>query len=93
MPNWKLATRISIRLAALVGLWCYVASAAAQAPVEQSNTDPNGVDMCLLGNHRVRVVVDLVGCQGARRRGSGRAVRSCNPRSSTPSPVRMLATS
>ena len=45
MPNWKLATRISIRLAALAGLWCYVASAAAQAPVEQSNTDPNGVDI------------------------------------------------
>jgi RHS repeat-associated protein len=45
MPNWKLATRISIRLATLAGLWCYASLAAAQTPVEQSNTDPNGVDI------------------------------------------------
>jgi RHS repeat-associated protein len=45
MPNWKLATRISVRLAVLVGLWCYASSAAADTPVEQSNTDPNSVDI------------------------------------------------
>jgi RHS repeat-associated protein len=45
MPNWKLATRISIRLVALVGVWCYASLAAAQTPIEQSNTDPNGVDI------------------------------------------------
>jgi RHS repeat-associated protein len=45
MPNWKLATRISIRLAVLVAVWCYASLAAAQTPIEQSNTDPNGVDI------------------------------------------------